>query len=81
MRQGSLSELVRLVALFARTTSSSIPEGELLPMALLAVQIDPTAVRQVALSGGVGVGPGGGSIVRLNTGDTFERIRAGLVGP
>jgi len=80
-RQGSLSELVRLAALFARTTSSSIPEHELLPMALLAVEIDPTAVRQVALSGGAGVGPGGGSIVRLNTGDTFERIRAGVVGP
>ena len=80
-RQGSLSELARLAVLFARTTSSSIPERELLPMALLAVQIDPAAVRQVALSGPVGVGPGGGSIVRLHTGETFARMRAGMVGP
>ena len=80
-RQGSLAELVRLAALFARTTSSSIPERELLPMALLAVEIDPSAVRQVALSGASGVGPAGGSVVRLNVGDTFSRIRSGVVGP
>ena len=80
-RQSSLSELVRLVALFARTTSSSIPEQQLLPMAVLAVDIDPAAVRQVALSGSVGVGRGGASVVRLNVGDTFDRIRAGVVGP
>lgn len=80
-RHGSLSELARLVALFARTTSSSIPETQLLSMALLAVEIEPAAVRQVALSGAVGVGRGGASVVRLNPGDTFDRIRAGVAGP
>lgn len=76
-----LPELVRLVGLLARNTVSNIPPTELLPLALLALQIDPAQVRHVTLNGAVGMTGGGASIIRLNVGDTFDRIRAGQVGP
>jgi LCP family protein required for cell wall assembly len=80
-RQSDLPTLTRLVALFARNTVTNIPRDQLLPRALLAVEIDPADVLHVPLGGSVGVGAGGASIVHLAAGDAFNRIRAGQVGP
>jgi polyisoprenyl-teichoic acid--peptidoglycan teichoic acid transferase len=80
-RQSDLATLTELVALFSRNTITNIPTSQLLPLALLAVQIPPENVRQVALTGSFGTTGGGASIVRLQVGDTFERIRAGHAGP
>lgn len=76
-----LPGLTRLIGLFSRNTVTNIPSTQLLPMALLAVQIDPAHVRQDALQGAIGVGAGGASVVHLRPGAAFERIRAGHVGP
>lgn len=75
-----LRDVASHAALFARTTVSDIPPADLLPLALLALRIDPADVHHVPLSGGVGTS-GGASVVHLRPGDTFERIRAGQVGP
>lgn len=79
--QSGLPELARLVGLFSRNTVTNIPPSDLLPLALLATEIDPANVRQDALGGSTGTGAGGASIVRLQPGGAFERIRAGHVGP
>lgn len=76
-----LPQLARMVALFSRNTVTSIPRSELLPLARLALQIEPAHVLQTPLGGSIGVGPGGSSIVHLRPGDAFDRIRAGQVGP
>jgi polyisoprenyl-teichoic acid--peptidoglycan teichoic acid transferase len=80
-RQSDLPTLTRLVALFARNTVTNIPRDQLLPLALLATEIDPADVLHVPLGGSIGVGAGGASIVHLAPGDAFNRIRAGQVGP
>lgn len=79
--QAGLPELARLVGLFSRNTVTNIPASELLPLAFLATEIDPANVRQDALGGGTGTGAGGASVVHLQPGGAFERIRAGHVGP
>jgi polyisoprenyl-teichoic acid--peptidoglycan teichoic acid transferase len=80
-RQSDLATLTRLLALFERNTVADIPRSQLLPLALLALQIDPADVLQVPLSGSIGTTAGGASIVRLAPGDTFQRISDGHVGP
>jgi polyisoprenyl-teichoic acid--peptidoglycan teichoic acid transferase len=80
-RHTGLRDLTRLSAVFLRDTHTSIPRAEVLPLALLAVQIPPDAVHQVSLRGGFGRTAGGASIVHLDAGDAFDRIRAGQVGP
>lgn len=77
----ALPALTRKVGLFSRTTVTNIPASELLNLAFLALAIDPAHVRQDALEGSFGTGPGGSSAVHLRTGGSFERIRAGQVGP
>lgn len=72
--------LLRLVASFARNTVTTIPREQLLPLAYLAVQIEPADIKHIALSGAPYY-RGGGAVVRLNAGRTFERIRAGRIGP
>jgi polyisoprenyl-teichoic acid--peptidoglycan teichoic acid transferase len=79
-RDADLRSLTRLTAVLARDTHSSIPRAELLPLAQLAVSIDPADIRQDSLAGGFGT-IGGASIVHLAPGDAFDRIRAGVVGP
>ncbi len=82
--QGSSPDLItlsRLAASFIRDTHSDIPPFDVLRMAVLAAQIDPANVLQVPLSGSIGTGAGGASIVHLAPGDAFERIAAGQVGP
>lgn len=83
IRQNStdLPQVGRLVALFARNTVTSVPRSQLLPFARLALSIEPGAVRQTSLRGPLGFGAGGASIVHLQPGDAFDRIRAGHVGP
>lgn len=76
-----LPELARLVALFSRNTVTSIPRSQLLPLARLALQIEPANVLQVSLQGSFGTSPTGSSIVHLQPGDAFARINAGQVGP
>jgi LCP family protein required for cell wall assembly len=79
--QSDLRTLVHRAALFARTTVSNIPQEDLLPLALLALRIDPGDVRLEPLSGGFGTTGGGASIVHLRPGDAFDRIKAGQIGP
>lgn len=76
-----LPQLGRTVALFSRNTVTNIPPTELLPLARLALQIEPADIRQTALQGTLGTAAGGASIVHLHAGDAFDRIRAGQVGP
>lgn len=76
-----LRTVAHRAALFARTTVSNIPPEDLLPLALLALQIDPAHVHQESLSGSFGTTGGGASIVHLNPGGAFDRIRAGQIGP
>ena len=77
---GGLPELVRLAGLLARNTVTNIPRTELLQLALLATEIPPEHVLQVPLGGTAGM-EGRASVVRLAPGGTFDRIRAGQVGP
>jgi polyisoprenyl-teichoic acid--peptidoglycan teichoic acid transferase len=79
-RQADLLSMTHLVGVFLRNTFTDIPRNEVMPMALLAAQIDPANVLQVPLAGGVGT-VGGASVVRLAPGDAFDRIRSGVVGP
>jgi polyisoprenyl-teichoic acid--peptidoglycan teichoic acid transferase len=82
LREGAdLASLSRLAASFIRDTHSSIPRMDVLRLAVLAAQIDPADILQVPLSGSIGTGAGGASIVHLAPGDAFERIAAGQVGP
>ena len=76
-----LPALARMAALFARNTTTNIPPSQLLPLGRLALDIEPTAIRQTSLQGSFGTGPGGSSIIHLRSGDAFHRIRAGQVGP
>lgn len=76
-----LPAMGRMLALFTRNTDSNIPPSLLLPLGRLALEIEPTAIRQISLRGPLGTGPGGASIVHLRPGDAFDRIRAGVVGP
>lgn len=76
-----LPAVTRTVGLFARNTATNIPRTELLQLAYLALAIDPGNVRQVALQGSLGTGAGGASVVHLQPGDAFDRIKAGQVGP
>ncbi|HUH07098.1 MAG TPA: LCP family protein [Egibacteraceae bacterium] len=79
--QSDLPQLVRMLATFTSNTATDIPADQLLPLAFLALEIEPEDVLQVPLSGGLGSTSGGASIVRLAPGDTFEKIKAGQVGP
>ena len=75
-----LPGLVALVGSLARNTVSNIPHTDLLPLALLAADIDPDAVEHVPLTGAT-ASMGGASVIHVDVGDTFTRIRNGDVGP
>lgn len=79
-RSSSLPDLVQLVGLFARNVVTNIPKTELLQLAILAVEISPDQVRQVALGGTAGM-KSGASVVNLAPGDLFTQLRNGAVGP
>jgi polyisoprenyl-teichoic acid--peptidoglycan teichoic acid transferase len=76
-----LVELAEMAALLQQTSETSIPPRELIPLGMLALDIHPNQVLHVPLKGSLGKTRGGASIVRLNPGDTFRRIRNGRVGP
>ncbi|HSJ46087.1 MAG TPA: LCP family protein [Euzebyales bacterium] len=73
-------ELVDLVATVGRTTVSDVPLPDLLPLAVLAIDIEPDAVDHVPLSGRTAM-LGDASVVYLEPGDTFARLVDGHVGP
>lgn len=75
-----LPALVSLVGLMSRSTVSNVPRADLLPLVLLAADIAPEDVEHVALSGTTGTRDGA-SVVYLEPGDAFTRIRDGMVGP
>lgn len=77
---GNLPEVLRLVQLFERSVAHDIPPAEVLPMALLAMRIEPGAVAQQTISGPFGT-IGGQSVIIPQPGDAFDRIREGRVGP
>jgi LCP family protein required for cell wall assembly len=72
--------LVDLVATVGRTTASDIPRRDLLPLALLAIDVRPADVLQVPLRGQAAM-LGDASVVYVEPGDTFARIAAGQIGP
>jgi LCP family protein required for cell wall assembly len=72
--------LVHMVGSLARNTASNIPRADLLPLALLATDIAPDAVKQISLTGRLG-SIGSASVVFVEPGDTFTRISDGHVGP
>ena len=72
--------LVDLVATVGRTTVSDVPLSDLLPLAVLAADIEPEAVDHVPLSGRTAM-LGDASVVYVEPGDTFARIADGNVGP
>lgn len=79
--QTGLPNLARLSSVFAANVATDIPPDQLLPLAFLALEIEPENVLQVPLAGGLGTTGGGASVVHLAPGDTFDKIRAGQVGP
>lgn len=75
-----LLDVVDHVAQVSRTTVSNVPATEMLPLALLAVAIDPADVEHVSLTGQVGR-LGDESVVHVDAGEVFTRIADGIVGP
>lgn len=78
--RSGLQDLVGLVQLFNRSTAHNIPPGEVLPLALTALRIQPDAIEHVTLSGPFGT-IGGASVIRPQPGDLFARLMSGQVGP
>lgn len=76
----NLQYVVNVVATLRQHTVGTIPAGELLPLALLALRIQPEAIEHVTLSGPFGT-IGGGSVVFAQPGDLFVRLSQGQVGP
>ena len=72
--------LLQLVSLLARNTATNIPPAELLPLALLAVQIPAEQVAQVTLSGPTRTLDGQSALL-LQPGGLFGRLAAGQIGP
>lgn len=72
--------LADVTALVARNVVTDVPPEEMLPLALLAMRIEPTAVEHVTLSGPIGF-VGAESVLYPQTGDLFQRLAAGQVGP
>ncbi|WP_370327472.1 LCP family protein [Euzebya sp.] len=77
---GNLAYLVSVVGALRQHTLSNVPSGEVLPLAVTALRIQPDAIEQVTLSGPFGT-IDGGSVIYPQPGGIFERLRAGQVGP
>jgi LCP family protein required for cell wall assembly len=78
--RSSLPDLVDVMGSLARNTASNIPRTELLPLALLAADVDPDNIEHLPLTGRTG-SLGSASVVFVEPGDTFTRISDGDVGP
>lgn len=76
----SLPELVDVMGTLARYTVSNIPHTDLLPLVLLAADIDPDNVEHIPLTGTIST-VGGASVVYVEPGKTFTRIHNGHIGP
>lgn len=75
-----LITMTRLLGAFSRNTETDIPRHQLFRLAQLAVQIKPSDVRQIPLSGPTGF-VGAASVVFLRPGSAFSDIRRGRIGP
>jgi polyisoprenyl-teichoic acid--peptidoglycan teichoic acid transferase len=80
LSQRDLLGVARLTSAFARGTVTDIPRRDLLSLALLASRINPDTVLHLPLGGRVTMVEGQ-SVVLLEPGDAFARLRAGEVGP
>lgn len=78
--EGNPQYVVNVVATLRQHTASNIPAGELLPLALTALRIQPPAIEHVTLSGPFGT-INGGSVIYAQPGDLFVRLSQGQVGP
>jgi LCP family protein required for cell wall assembly len=80
LRDRDLPELVNTIVASAPKTVSNVPPELMLPLAELAARVRPKAVALFPLKGQITTVEGA-SVVILEPGDAFERLRAGLVGP
>jgi LCP family protein required for cell wall assembly len=80
LRDGDLVELAGMILAAAPKTVSNIPPEQMVPLAKLAGRIQPKAVAQFPLTGQIAT-HNGASVVILEPGDVFDRLRAGQVGP
>lgn len=78
-KRGDLGALTSLIGVLGRNTTTDIPRADLFRFANLALNIKSSSIKQVSLSGGVGM-VGGASIVHLNPGSAFSDIRRGRIG-
>ena len=77
---GDLQQVLGYVSLFERSVAHNIPPSEVLPLALMALRIEPANIEHVTISGPFG-SIGGQSVIRPQPGDLFTRLSQGLVGP
>lgn len=75
-----LPGILDAIELLSRNTVSNIPPAELVPMALLALRVDPAAVEQVTLTGPLGF-VGAESVLRPAHHPVLDELRAGQAGP
>lgn len=78
-REPGLRDATRLAASISRHTITDIPPSQTMPMVLLALELDPAALRLDPVGGGTG-NIGGASVVIAAPGDIFGRIARGEVG-
>ncbi len=78
--EGNLQYVVNVVSTLRQHTASNVPPGELLPLALTALRIQPANIEHVTLSGPFGT-IGGGSVIYPQPGDLFVRLNQGQIGP
>jgi polyisoprenyl-teichoic acid--peptidoglycan teichoic acid transferase len=77
---GDVARVVEVVGELRRHTASNIPPGEVLPLALLALELTPERIEHVTISGPFGfIGPA--SVVIPQPGDLFTRLQQGRIGP
>ncbi|CAN5116373.1 hypothetical protein BH23ACT9_BH23ACT9_30580 [soil metagenome] len=76
----NLQYVVHVVATIQQHTTSNIPPGEVVPLALAALRVQPDAIEHITLTGPFGT-IGGQSVINLQPGEVFVRLSEGQVGP
>lgn len=77
---GNVPELLALLATLRQHTDSTIPIGELLPLASAALRIPPENIEHVTIRGPFGF-IDTQSVILPQPGDVFQRLAAGQIGP
>ena len=76
----NIRAVVDVVGTVLEHTASSIPPGEMLPLAMTALAIPPENIEQVTITGPFGfIGPA--SVIYPQPGDLFVRLNQGQIGP